>query len=230
MRNKRCIVNAYAGPGWYAEGQARLYKSWPDDGKTDVLLLNPDNIDSDIINEYYFPECPYTIKAAAIAMALKNRYEQILWLDCSVQLIKPIHEMWSLIEREGFFFMVGGWNCAQSCNDRSLDYFGYTRDQAELLPELWSCIFGFDMSNPQAKEVCYLWLQSAKDKIFHGSRHHDNQSADPRFLHHRQDQSALSLAYHKTGLQSPYPPNKYMAYVGMGDPITNDTLFTVQGL
>lgn len=33
-----------------------------------------------------------------------------------------------------------------------------------------------------------------------GSRLHDNQSSDPRFLFHRQDQSCLNLSIHEAGV------------------------------
>lgn len=228
---KTCLVNAYVGDGWFERGQQRLIKSLNDIGyKGEVLAFNPDELmDSTYYNPYYDAACPYTIKAAAIARAIGMGYERIIWMDCSVQVLKPLDEWLKIIDRDGYYFMTGGWNCAQECNDMSLDYFGYTRDEAELLPCLWSCIFAFDLTNPQAKAVCDLFLQSCLDGAFHGSRHHDNQSKDKRFLHHRQDQSALSLAYHKVGLDKLYSPNIHMHYSGMNPERKESHLFEVKG-
>jgi hypothetical protein len=223
---KTCIVNAYVGQGWFREGQKRLEQSLKDHSiDVDFFAWGSDIIDS----EYYAVDCPYTVKASAIDACIKRGYERIIWLDCSVTVLKPLDEWLKIIDRDGYYFMAGGWNCAQECNDKSLEYFGYNRDEAELLPCLWSCIFAFDLTNPQAKAVCDLFLQSCLDGVFHGSRHHDNQSKDKRFLHHRQDQSALSLAYHKVGLDKLYSPNIHMYYAGFNNKQLDTNIFKVQG-
>lgn len=224
---KTCILNAYVGDGWFSQGQQRLMLSLTPNVNSaiDKFYFN-----SDLGNGHYSVDCPYTIKAEAIKEVIGLGYERIIWMDCSVQVIKPLDEWLKIIDRDGYYFMAGGWNCAQECNDKSLDYFGYSRDEAELLPCLWSCIFAFDLTNPQAKAVCDLFLQSCLDGVFHGSRHHDNQSKDKRFLHHRQDQSALSLAYHKVGLDKLYSPNIHMHYSGMNPERKESHLFEVKGM
>lgn len=221
--SKRCIINAYAGAGWYKDGQDRLRQSVPDG--IDLLLFNDAELSESI---YYKASCLYTIKSASIHKAIIMGYTQILWLDCSVQIISDLQPLWDIINKDGYFFMAGGWNCAQECNDMSLNYFGYSRDNAELLHSLWSCIFAFDLNNKKAKEVCDLFLQSALDGVFNGSRQHDGQSDDKRFMHHRQDQSALSLAFHKIGLKTFHPPQIYMWYVGMSEK-KETNIFKVQG-
>lgn len=226
---KTAIVNAYVGNGWFQQGQERLVSSLFKYTHSEISVLTYDH--NFLHNEgYYKKDCPYTVKAAAIAHAIHLGYERIIWMDCSVQVLKPLDEWLKIIDRDGYYFMAGGWNCAQECNDMSLDYFGYSRDEAELLPCLWSCIFAFDLTNPQAKAVCDLFLQSCLDGVFHGSRHHDNQSKDKRFLHHRQDQSALSLAYHKVGLDKLYSPNIHMHYSGMNPERKESHLFEVKGM
>lgn len=228
---KTAIINAYTGNGWYKFGQKRLSESIQENGflvgENCIFTLDEEELEG---SKYYDKNCPYTIKAAAIEYALScDNYERIIWMDCSVTVLKPLDEWLKIIDRDGYYFMTGGWNCAQECNDMSLEYFGYTRDEAELLPCLWSCIFAFDLTNPQAKAVCDLFLQSCLDGAFHGSRHHDNQSKDKRFLHHRQDQSALSLAYHKVGLDKLYSPNIHMHYSGMNPERKESHLFEVKG-
>lgn len=227
MQTKRIIVNGFAGNGWYKEGQQRLIKSLLDNTDDVFVTFNNEWLNG-IQNEYYATDCPYTIKPAVIAEAIKEGYNQILWLDCSVTLLKPLEEFWKIVDRDGYYFMDGGWNCAQECNDKSLEYFGYTRDEAELIHSLWSCIFALDLRNEKAKKVCDLFLKAAKDGIFHGSRHHDNQSADPRFKHHRQDQSVLSLAFHKVGLETFHPPQIHMYYEGQGKQLESN-IFMVKG-
>lgn len=225
MATRRAIINAYTGEGWYEQGQARLIASLGN-VQADVIAFN----ESDLIDSpYYDKNCPYTIKAAAIHAAVADGYNQIIWLDCSVQVVKPLDDWFKLIDTDGSYFMTGGWNCAQECNDYSLDYFGFTRDQAELLPCLWSCIFAIDTRHEKPRMVLQEFLQSCLEGVFHGSRNHDGQSSDARFLHHRQDQSALSLALHWVGIEKIHMPHIHMAYTGMGAEIKDSTLFTVQG-
>lgn len=229
MQNRKVIVNGYVGDGWYKEGQLRLYKSILEhEGEKYKGYGLYSNEDIKMLS-LYSKDCPYTCKAAVIKHAIELGYHKILWLDCSVTLLKPLDEFWEIVDKNGYYFMAGGWNCAQECNDRSLEYFGYTRDEAELIHSLWSCIFALDLRNEKAKKVCDLFLQAAKDGIFHGSRHHDNQSYDPRFKHHRQDQSVLSLAFHKVGLQIFHPPQIHMWYAGMNKEPLETNIFKVQG-
>jgi hypothetical protein len=222
---KQCIVNAYVGTGWFENGQKRLVQSLNDMGYKGSILTWA----NEPISEIYDPACPYTIKAAAIYEAKKMGYEQIIWLDCSVTVIKPLDEWLKIIDQDGYYFMTGGWNCAQECNDKSLEIFNYTRDEAELLPCLWSCIFAFDLTNERAKKVFDLFLRGRVYGAFHGSRHHDNQSKDKRFLHHRQDQSALSLAYHRAGIDKLFSPNIHMWYSGMVSEQKESNIFRVKG-
>jgi hypothetical protein len=222
---KRAIINAYTGEGWYKNGQARLMRSLAG-VDADKFAWNEEDLR---FSTYYDPTCPYTIKAAAFDKAIRLGYEQIIWLDCSVQVVKPLTDWFELINTDGYYFMTGGWNCAQECNDYSLSFFGFTRDQAELMPCLWSCIFAVDLRFDKPRQVMDEFLESCKLGVFHGSRHHDGQSQDARFLHHRQDQSALSLAFHRAGIEKIHLPHIHMAYTGMGAEVKDSTLFTVQG-
>jgi hypothetical protein len=225
MELNRAIINAYTGEGWYVDGQKRLVASL-DGVDADVFAWNEADLQDSI---YYDKGCPYTIKAAAFDKAIKLGYEQIIWMDCSVQVVKDLTDWFKLIDNDGYYFMMGGWNCAQECNDYSLTYFGFTRDQAELMPSLWSCIFAIDLRFDKPRQVMQEFLESCKLGVFHGSRHHDGQSQDARFLHHRQDQSALSLAFHRAEISKIHIPQAHMAYTGMGAEVKDTTLFTVQG-
>lgn len=230
MQTKRIIVNGFYGDGWYKAGSDRLVKSLTENGEISIYTLQLYEGETLLNATHLSKSCPYTIKAEVINWAIKQGYNQILWLDCSVTLLKPLEEFWKIVDRDGYYFMAGGWNCAQECNDRSLEYFGYTRDEAELIHSLWSCIFALDLRNEKAKKVCDFFLQAAKDGIFHGSRHHDNQSQDPRFKHHRQDQSVLSLAFHKVGLDIFHPPQIHMWYAGMQKEPVETNIFKVEGM
>lgn len=192
---KACIINVAIG-GWYPQGQQRLVRSliyhgfnW--DIKTWTTWPN-DNFDK---------TCPYHIKTAALEEVIKEGYTHILWLDSSVWAIGDANKVFDIINSQGYYLGDSGYNCAQTCNDRTLKYFGVTRDQAESIPDCASGILGLYIENPIAKEFALKWIKAGKEGAFEGSRLHDNQSSDPRFLFHRQDQSAASIIAHSLGMK-----------------------------
>lgn len=194
---KYCIVNVALG-GWYEKGQKRLKESLVYHGFAhDIILWK------DWPNDFYSNGCSYNIKAAAFLSASLEGYTHILWCDASVWALKDPQRIFEIIDVEGYYAWSNGYNCAQECNDRSLEYFGVTRDEAENMSCVSSGIIGFNTNNPLGGEMLKKWLQSCEDGIFSGSRNHDNQSQDPRFLHHRQDQSCISLIMGKMGIKIP---------------------------
>jgi hypothetical protein len=221
------VINGYTGNGWYCDGQKRLRESLQG-MKGFELSFSKTNLDT---NPYFLHSCPYTVKAAEIYTAIHQGATRILWLDCSIWAIKDIQPIFDIIERDGYYFIKSGYNCAQTSNDKALEYFNISRNTAEHLPEIWSCVFGLDLSNLDAEAVCELFLQSAKDGIFNGPRHHGWGSKDPRFLFHRQDQTCLSLAVH-TEISNPilHDPTEHLCYVGQDWPVTNTTIFKMKGM
>lgn len=203
---KACVINAALG-GWYFKGQKRLVDTLRHHGFSHDILTWCEEWP----NNNYDKNCPYSVKAAAFEEAINKGYEVILWLDCSVWPVKPIEPLFDLINEQGYYFWSSGYNCAQVCSDDCLKYFGVDRDKAETFGDCSTSMFGVNISNPQAKEFISNWIQAAKDKVFHGSREHDNQSADPRFMFHRQDQAVASVLIGKMGLKI-HEPGEWSSY------------------
>jgi hypothetical protein len=203
------VINA-AWKGWYSKGQKRLVESLRDTGYTgDVLTW-----DNEVINSHHSPAHPYTMKAAAWVEAIKKGYTHILWLDCSVYAIQDITPLFELINRQGKYFWKSGWNLAQSSADSDLQWAGITRDEAELLHECASGIVGMSIYAPRISTLIDLFLKANKAGICATSRFHANQSSDPRFRFARQDQTAMSLAFHKSGFTNDqmYEQNIYSSF------------------
>jgi hypothetical protein len=121
-----------------------------------------------------------------------------------------------------------GYNLAQSVSDRTLEYSGVLRDEAEHITEYASGCVGL---NFELKEVRWLfdsWKRYMTDGQFNGSRSHDNQSQDPRFLFHRQDQSCLSLAMYTHRIEVPVDAPAFCHYYGT--PQTDQTIFMIHGI
>jgi len=195
MELNNLIINVAIG-GWYHKGQKRLLKS----------LKN--NFDGDIItwceefpNDNYNKENAYNCKAAAFEEVLNKGYKNILWLDSSVWAVNNVQPIFDIIERDGYYFIDNGYNCAQTCSDACLNYYKISRDLAETYKEVASGIFGVSLQSEIGWKFIERLIKGCKDGASNGSRLHDNQSEDERFLFHRQDQSVASIVLAKMGLK-----------------------------
>lgn len=222
--NKPLIVNASTGDGWYPRGTDRLLKSLNFHGYAGEVKTW-----KGWPNNNYDKACPYTIKAAAIEEALKEKPDHILWLDCSVWAIEDPMKVFDVIHDKGYYFWTSGFNCAQTCSDKCLDYFGITRDEAEGIKEVSSSMFGLNLKTEEGKTFVKEFMKAAKAGVFHGSREHGGQSSDPRFLFHRQDQSAASLIAYRLGFEIT-APNIYSAYYHGGKPENESVVFVMRGM
>ncbi len=216
-----CIVNAAMG-GWYPRGQKRLKESLIHHGFSGDFLPY-----LGWANSNYDFNCIYNVKAAAIEEAIKSGYTTILWLDCSVWALQNPDNIFDKINDEGVLMLSSGYNAAQTCSDKCLKYFDITRNEAEKIPDVSTGCFGFNYSHPLGKEFVDKWIQSAKDGIFNGSREHDNQSNDKRFLFYRQDQSCASIICGKIGIKL----HTYGEYAMYYEPNMNENiLFALKGM
>ena len=123
-------------------------------------------------------------------------------MDCSLWCVKNIDFIIEIVENEGGFFIRSGYNLAQTSADSDLRWANSDRDSAEKLPEVWSCIFGVDTETIKGKLFMDNLLDAYNSGVFNTSREHDGLSSDIRFLHARQDQTAVSWAYHKAGFDN----------------------------
>jgi hypothetical protein len=218
---KACVINAAIG-SWYPEGQKRLKQSLIHHGfNWDILTW------TDWPNDSFDKSCNYNVKAAAFEEAIKQGYTHILWLDASVWAVKDPNPIFDIINETGYYFWANGYNCAQECSDICLHYFELSRDQAEQMPIASTSMFGVNINNPIGKEFIERFLQSAKDRVFHGSRFHDNQSSDPRFLWHRQDQSAASIIANQLGCKIHNPRDLSSYYETQ---LPESVIFTMRGM
>ena len=160
---------------------------------------------------------PYVSKAAAFQEAIAKGYTTILWLDASCIVTGYLAPLFEDIEREGVYLPTSGYNCAQTGNDRILEYFGIARDQAEIIADAATGCFGICTKHPKGQAFARMFIQAAKDGQFDGSRVHDGQSQDPRFLFHRQDQSAAGLIAHFLNIEK-HPFGHRCGYFGSTTP------------
>jgi len=224
---KPCIINVGVD-GWYKAGSERLERSLVFNGYAGDMLFWR--------NEYP-PDCPthqdnpYAFKVAAFREAFRRGYNIVMWLDCSFWCIKNPMPIFDIIVDKGNFGFRSGYNCAQTCPDNLLQEIGITRDDAEQIPETATGIVGINITNPDGKNVFDNWADLCDRGFFKNSRHHNPlESADQRFLHGRQDQSAYSMALYKAGVSYRY--DDFVAYYNNGKPgyIEDKCYFFIEGL
>lgn len=217
-----CVVSAGVG-AWYPRGVKRLERSLIYHGYPDAMELWTDLPPGSPTHQ----QVPYAMKLRALEIAVEHGYKRLLWLDASIVCVRDPKDMFDEIGHVGYYLYRSGYNCAQSVSDACLRVFGVTRDQAEAMPECASNVVGFDLGNPVGMEFYWRWLKASRDGSFQGSRQHDGQSQDPRFLFHRQDQSAASLIANELGMHMHDPGHFCRDY---GPNMQESTIFYRKGL
>lgn len=222
---KAVIVSAGIGH-WYAKGVSRLENSLIHHGFAGRTMFWKD--------EYppYSPTheaIPYGFKIYEFEAAIESGASVIMHLDASFWCIKNPHTLFDLISDKGVIGFRTGYNMAQTSSDAALEWAGITRDEAELLPEIASGMVGLRLDNPYGKEVYRLWKEGMLLGYSRNNRVHDiSDSADPRMIHARQDQTLYSLAIHMVGLNiddadyvayynganTGYNPDKCLFFIG----------------
>lgn len=162
-------------------------------------------------------EIPYCFKTNILNMIrTEENYRFLLWVDSSMYFIKPPAELFKRIEEQGYYVSESGFNCAQSVSDECLKLFSKNRDEAEHIKECSSGCVGIDLESEIGSNLLQLWTLYTEYGGSKGSRFHDNQSKDSRFLFHRQDQSVLSLCLNQLGLV-PSGTNEFWSYLSDKD-------------
>lgn len=210
---KPCIINAGIG-GWYAAGSQRLERSLIYHGYAGDMIFWRDEYPSNCPSHN---DNPYAFKIAAFREAFARGYKIVMWLDCSFWALKNPMPLFDIINDNGNFAFRSGYNCAQTCPDNLLTSVGISRDEAEQIPETATGIVGINIDNPDGKRVFEEWSNFCDNGLFRNSRTHNPiESADKRYLHGRQDQSAYSMALYRAGVSFNYVD--YVAYYNSGNP------------
>lgn len=197
-QGKAVIISAGVN-GWYGAGVKRLVRTLNFEGWGGSILTWADEYPPDSHNHN---DVPYYMKIAAFEEAIRQGYTHILWLDASFFAVANPMPMFDIINEQGFYFFSTGYNLAQSVNDTALAFVGLSRDEAEQQTEWASGCVGLNLENPDGSRIYKRWKELMDFGLSKGSRLHDNQSADPRFLFHRQDQSCINLAIWEAGVRN----------------------------
>jgi hypothetical protein len=166
----------------------------------------------DLIGGPSHKDSPYGFKVYAIQYVRNLGYDIIIWLDSPNRLVKSIDEWIPEIEKVGVYLQRDGWMCGQWANDKTLEEFGVSRDEAMTIPNIYACIYGFDFRHPITQQFFDRWKKACDDGFFYGLGKNDKktESEDPRCLGHRYDQTCAELIAHHMGISlSPFVLGTY---------------------
>ena len=175
---------------------------------------------------------PYAFKIYAIEQALKAHYTDILWLDSSCYAIADPKPIFDIIASKGYFMEDSGHVAGKWANDRCLQYFGLTRDEAMEIPMYSAGFTGLNFNNLKAAQFFEQWKQAMLNGVFKGgwTNKDKTESQDERCEGHRHDMVCASIIAHK--LHMTYEPGgTYFQYAAPNDPVNKDTVvFKLQGI
>lgn len=185
---KRCVVSFADGAGDYRQKMKRLEDSLKG------------NFDGDFLGFTSYEEIgcephqviPYKFKPYAIKKAIDLGYDQILWCDSPVVAIKNIQPVFDHIEKHGYaFFDNPGHSLGKWTNQKALDYFGMTREEAMNVKMIMASCMGFHISQSifDEAELFFKSYKALADSLYPGS-----------WADHRHDQTVASFLIEKMGL------------------------------
>jgi hypothetical protein len=226
---KKAIITFANSRGNYIHGLARLSESLRNNFDGDFLAF----IGEASIGAEPHEDNPYNFKIHAIKKAYDAGYKQVLWLDCSCFAIKNVQPVFDHIGEHGYIMQDAGCYAGEYTNDRTLEYFNYTRDEAMKVKCYGNAGFlGLDFRRDLCVEFFNRWEESMRKGYFKGKWNNNDktESQDERCKGHRHDLSCGSLIAHdfKMKLQ---PGNAWLQYAGPYQETANSTIiFKAQGL
>lgn len=209
LMKKKIIVTACSNDMKYINGQKRLTSSYweyhPTESPLDGIMYSSFQSEVDLGSPTHH-ENPYAFKIYAIEKMKDLGYDQILWLDSSIVFVKNAKPIFDWIEEKGCFFEEAGHWVGSWCNDRTLDYFKITREEAMSMPMFSAGFTGLDFTNEKAIEFFERWKNSMIDGQFKGD-----------WSNHRHDMTCASIIANQMNMVKDYSSGgQFFAYIGGG--------------
>ncbi len=159
-------------------------------------------------------ESPYAFKYYSILAARARGYDIVIWCDSIVTMLKPIRPWIDEIRKVGVYLQHDeSWSCGMWSNDKALEFFGVSRDDAMKIPSVYACVMAFDFRHPATDRFLSRWKECMDVGLFRGNYTNTEQteSQDPRCRGHRHDQTCAELIAHEQNIPlSPMVLNVYM--------------------
>lgn len=202
-----CLIKSCKEAGW--DGDYLLYSF---DGYCDEYM----GVKINLCKSIKFPqpnafvashhsEMPYQFKVAMVQLAIEAGYEQVIWCDSVIRMMKHPQTLLDQAKEKGIVvFNNLGHPLANWISDAALTQLGIDVNDADYistLPQIMACCILFDFTNSKAVEIFEEWKTHSLD----GISFQNNGSGRYGFVAHRHDQAILSYLAYKNGIEfSPY--------------------------
>jgi len=227
INGSKVIVNLATGR--YVAGQTRLATSLANVGYDGQFLAfqKESSIGAPPHNQN-----PYAFKIHGFRRAEQLGHRFVLWLDASVWAIRDVQPVFDHIEEHGHIMQYAGHNCGRWSNDRCLEYFDITRDEAENMLMYGNAGFlGLDLWDTRATAFLHSWEKAMKAGIFKGAWHNKQQteSKDPRCAGHRHDMVVGSIIANKLNMEY-QKGGDWLAYARPEETVRDTVIFKAMGI
>lgn len=214
INGSKVIINLASGR--YVKGQARLIQSLANvnyDGNL-MTWTQESQIGAPPHNQN-----PYAFKIFGFRKAEQAGHRFVLWLDASVWAIRNVQPVFDHIEKYGYIMQYAGHNCGRWANDKCLEYFGITRDQAKKMLMYGNAGFlGLDLWDTKAKTFLIAWEKAMQAGAFKGS-----------WSDHRHDMTCGSIIANKLSMEY-QESGKWLVYAPPEQETKESVIFKAQGM
>lgn len=141
-------------------------------------------------------DMPYQFKVFAIQAAREAGYEQVIWADSTVRMLKNPAPLLEIAKERGVVAWDNlGFPLLNWINDTALNRLGENMESIASIKQIMACCIIFDFTNPMAVAVFERWSQAAFDNTFR-----NDETYRDDFKGHRHDQAAISVILHRYGV------------------------------
>jgi hypothetical protein len=158
----------------------------------------------------------YAFKVYAVAAALKEGFDRVMWLDSGCELIADIKPLWDHIDARGHGILSAWDTLGEWVSDEALARYGVSRDEAMALKLGGGCYVGVATDSEVGMKFYNEWMHLASKTNMFAGYHSEGSSAmrslvldgsggqrvsaDPRVKGHRSDEACFALYAHVNGL------------------------------
>lgn len=214
VHGSKCIINLATGS--YVKGQDRLRDSLQETGYKGELLTWTSESQ---IGAPLHVENPYAFKITSFREAERQGHRFVLWVDASVWAIKDVHPIFDHIAKHGYIMQEAGHNCGNWANDKCLEYFGITREEASKMLMYGNAGFlGLDLWDAYGKTFLLSWEKAMKAGAFKGD-----------WSNHRHDMVCGSIIANQLHMEY-QKGDEWMVYAKPEDEVNETIILKAQGL
>lgn len=201
------LVRSCKNSGWDGDFYIRSFDGYVDEYLGVPIINGSFPITKTYGLCYNQDEVPWGFKPHLIWEAHEKGYDQIIWCDSKIRMLRHPQPLLDLSKERGIVvFDNMGHPLYKWCSDYCQERAGLTPEEMACAKQIMGCLIIFDLSNKTGMTVFKYWMDMARD----GVSFQNYSSKRLGFIDHRHDQAALSAILHK--LKVPIEPYGALCY------------------